>query len=194
MNKEIPAPHITGCENWKCMSVSFCCINGLKVSRDTIQIRDKHTYTATLYFCYTSVTHPPAGMQDISMCRPFWANANCSTQGNLLFLLHSAILLKHEYSPVILLCMHKILLHVHVEISQDVTVNDTWKCSVPLQLSNPSESHYVMQHVYSNSQDRKCTITNGWQSVVPSGQALPLLQVHSFQQQLHNSCETHDHN
>jgi hypothetical protein len=46
-----------------------------------------------------------------------------STQGNLLFLLNSFILLKHdECSPEVLLCMYKILPQVHVEISQDVAV------------------------------------------------------------------------
>jgi len=99
----------------------------LKVSRDNVQIRDTHTHThiATSYFCYTkSVTHPPAGTQDISTCCRFTAAAYCSsTQGNLLFLLNSSIILKHnECSPEVLLCMCKILLQVHVEISQDVPV------------------------------------------------------------------------
>jgi hypothetical protein len=89
-------------------------------------ISGTHTYTciATSYSFYTSVTHPTVSTQDIWTCHPFWTSANCSsTQGDLLFLLHSSILSKHnECSPEVLLCMRKILLQVQVEISQDVTV------------------------------------------------------------------------
>ena len=131
----------------KCMSIYFCCGTGLKVSRDNIQIMDTHTYITTAYFCYTmSVTHPTTRTQHITMCHPFRAGANCSsTQGNLLLLLNSSILLKHdECSPQVLLCMCKILPQVHVEISRCHCKKGTWKCSVLHQLSNPSESHYVM--------------------------------------------------
>ena len=107
----------------KCMSMS-CCGTGLKVSRDNIQIRQTHTHTHThtyignSYLCYTmSVTHRTTRTQDISTCHPFRAGANCSTQGNLLLLLNSSILLQHdECSPAVPLCKCKILPQVHVEI------------------------------------------------------------------------------
>jgi len=121
--------------------MSFCCRTGLIGSRDNIQIRDTHIQIATSYFCYTmSVTHPITRTQDISTCRPFGVGVFCSsTQGNLLFLLHSSILSKHdECSPEVLLCLHEILFQVHVDISDDFTVKGTRKFSDVHQLGNPS--------------------------------------------------------
>jgi hypothetical protein len=64
--------------------------------------------------------------RDISTCSYFSSGVHHrSTQGNLLLLLHSSMLLNKEGSPVVLLCLRKIPLHINVEISQDVTVNKT---------------------------------------------------------------------
>ena len=150
-----------------------------------------------------SVTHPTTRTQDNSMCHPFRAGANCSsTQGNLLFLLNSSILLKHdECSPVVLLCMCKILPEVHVEISQDVTVKKEHGSAQlvinysVLQSPIMSCNMCTVTAKTRNIPGNVISPTDDGPSSIPSGQALPLINVHSYHQQLHNSFETqHDHN
>jgi len=77
------------------------------------------------HFSYEgSVTHPTARTQDISRRRPSSASVNVSpTQGSLLFLLYRYILLTQDAcSPLVHICHHKCILHVFVEMTQDVTV------------------------------------------------------------------------
>ena len=86
-----------------------------------------------------SVTHPTTRTQDISTCRPFRAGANCSsTQGNILFLLNSSILLKHnECSPAVPLCMCKILPPSSCgNLTRCHCKKGTWKCSALHQLTH----------------------------------------------------------
>jgi len=141
-----------------------------------------------------SGTHPKSRTQDISTCRHFWSGVNHrSTQDNLLLLPQSSMLLhKDEGSPVVLLCLQ--------EISQDVTVKRYMELLNQRTMSNPSVFLYVMYHVYSKSQNKKRTrqcITPETKMMFlhPTSPSTANIQVNSFHQQLHNSCEIqHDHN
>jgi hypothetical protein len=75
-----------------------------------------YIHTFPLHSYTMSGTHPMSRTQDISTCRHFWSGVHhCSTQGNLLLLPQSSMLLhKNEGSPVVLLCLQ--------EIPQDITV------------------------------------------------------------------------
>jgi len=94
-----------------------------------------HTHSNFSYSM--SVTHPTARTQDISTCCPSLAGVNGSTRGSHLFLLHRSILLKQDAcSPLVHICHHKCLLHVYVEMTQDVTVKKgMWRCLVVHQLT-----------------------------------------------------------
>ena len=137
---------------------------------------DTHTHTFSFHTYTMSGTHP--------MSR---------TQGSLLFLQSSISTRMKVLQWSCFVCM---------EISQDVTVKRYVEVLNWRSMTNPSMFPYVMYHVYSKSQNKKRTR----QCITPETKMMFLhstspstatVQVHSFHQQLHNSCEIqhdHDHN
>ena len=107
-----------------CIHIHLLWVGWLYASCDT----HTHTHSQSILIRILWLT-PMSKTQDISTCSYFSSGVHHgSTQGNLLLLQYSSMFLnKQEGSPVVLPCLHKIPLHISVEISQDVTVNKTYR-------------------------------------------------------------------
>jgi len=132
-----------------------------------------------------SGTHPMSRTQDISTCRHFWSGVHhCSTQGNLLLLPQSSMLLhKNEGSPVVLLCLQ--------EIPQDITVKRYVELLNRRTMSIPVFLYVLYRVQQKPKQETKMMFLH---PTSPST-CTATIRVNSFHQQLHNSCEIqHGHN
>jgi hypothetical protein len=112
-------------------------LDDLKVSCDT------HKHILTSHFTYTLyVTHPHKQVtRHLNLMLFLSCVHHTSTRGNTLFLIHSSVLWnKDDGSPLVLLCLHKIPLHLYVKISQDVTVKRHVKVLNCRPINNPSMS------------------------------------------------------
>lgn len=138
-------PEYSGCKTENAHTHSSAVeMDDLKVSCDT------HTHIPTTHFIYSlSMTHPHKQVTRHLNLMLFLSRVHhASTRGNPLFLIHSSVLWhKDDGSPLFLLCLHKIPLHLHVKISQDVTVKRHVKVLNCRLINNPSMSIYFMYHV-----------------------------------------------
>jgi len=128
-------------------------LDDLKMSCDT------HTHSHITLTYTLSMTHPHKHVTRHLNLMPFLSSVHhASTRGNPLFLIHSSVFWhKDDGCPLLLLCLHKILLHLYVKISQDVTVKKHVKVLYCRPINNPSMSLYLMYHVYCMTQDKKHT-------------------------------------
>jgi hypothetical protein len=131
-------------QNWKCTYTFICCEPGWPQSVMW------YTYIPTSHFTYKlSMTHPHKQFTRHLNLMLFLSHVHhASTRRNPLFLIHSSVLWhKDDGCSLVLLCLHKIPLHLYVKISQDVTVKRHVKALNCRPINNPSMSLYLMYHV-----------------------------------------------